>query len=78
MPCKTVKIGDRAAIVCSRRKYNRPRCSACGGKGVSVRCDFPIEERTCDKWLCRRCAVKVGDDRDHCPDHPRIDARGML
>lgn len=77
MVCRSMPIGPEGrlgtAIVCSRAE--RPRkCKACGEKTADLLCDFPRPRKrsgTCDANLCERCAVVVGDDRHHCPKHPR-------
>lgn len=75
MTCRTVKIGDQVGIVCSRGQ--RPRkCSACRERRATKLCDYVVgfhsgvqDPNTCDKPLCDRCAVSVGQDRDYCPSH---------
>ena len=68
MVCETVKTGDGYAIVCSRGRRKPPKC-ACGRPSTKL-CDWPTANgKTCDKPLCAGCAVHVGRDRDHCPDH---------
>jgi len=72
MPCQTVKLANgETAIVCTGRR--RQRKCACGNP-ATLECDFPTPHKasgTCDKPLCKRCAVRVGPNLDHCPDHPR-------
>ncbi len=78
MICETVRLPDGvAAIVCSGRGRRRKRC-ACGGLTVAL-CDYPIQlrdregdvpEKTCDKPLCTRCAVRVAKNVDYCREHP--------
>jgi hypothetical protein len=56
-----------------------PYCTACKRRAGSKRCDYPVKKRsgkagTCDRWLCGRCAVSVGEDLDHCPPHARLAA----
>ena len=74
MTCSTVKIGNTVAIVCTRGQRRR-RC-ACGRLATKL-CDFPRGRGTCSKPLCEACAVAVGPDRDHCPDHG-APAQGVL
>ena len=76
MTCRNVKLAKgTTAIVCTRGQRKR-RCRC--GETATLLCDFvlypmpmsnPPKPLTCDKPLCRRCAVSVGPDRDHCPDH---------
>lgn len=79
MPCETVAMKDGTpAILCSRGHRPRRRCSACQTAWATKECDFLLERRhagnhkTCDKPLCGACAVKIGPDVDHCPDHPPV------
>lgn len=71
MKCSTVKLPNGiTAIVCSGRE-RRGHCFQCGRLSTKL-CDFPLGNgKTCDKKLCGRCAVPVGQDRDYCPEHPR-------
>lgn len=55
----------------------RKRCKHCG-EIAEIQCDWKLTGKkagkTCDAWLCRRCARpvgddKVGDDKDLCPPH---------
>jgi hypothetical protein len=62
--------GGGSAIVCfsGRRPPTLTPCR-CGARST-IQCDFPIADgRTCDAYLCRRCAIHQGPDRDYCPDH---------
>lgn len=47
-----------------------PPCVQCH-EVSEVLCDFPIglEERTCDKPLCLKCAPTVGLDKNFCAEH---------
>jgi hypothetical protein len=69
--CEVVKMpGGGTAIV----THSGGRWCSCGcRRRATIQCDFPKPGRksgTCDAWLCRGCAVSVGPDRDHCPEHP--------
>jgi hypothetical protein len=61
--------GGGTAIVC----FSGGRWCQCGcRRRATIQCDHPApagRSGTCDRWLCRRCAVSVGPNRDHCPDH---------
>lgn len=64
------------AIVCfSGKRPKAPDCMACGGRST-LQCDYPIlgGRKTCDRYLCRGCAVHVGPDRDYCPHHQPLSA----
>jgi len=77
MQSKIVKMpGGVTAIVCGRFKDNPP-CKWCGKRGTK-QCDFPVSRagimsvgQACDAWMCDRCAVSVGENRDYCPPHFR-------
>lgn len=74
MPCEAVEFEDgRRAILCSRSRRGRRKCHCCGAPATKE-CDFARAARakTCDKPLCESCAVPVGENRDYCPEHPRL------
>ncbi len=67
-----------ATIICilqrgSHRHRRRRLCAACGFRVSSLLCDYPRADRrgTCDKPLCRTCAVQIAPEVDYCPGHPR-------
>lgn len=48
-----------------------PRCRFCR-RAATVLCDWPDptrKSRTCDRQLCRFCAVHVAGGKHRCPDH---------
>jgi hypothetical protein len=45
-------------------------CSICGRPSVAL-CDYVVAGGTCDVGLCGRHRLKIGPDRDVCPDHRR-------
>ncbi len=73
MPCDFVKLpGGGTAIVCSRghavRRFSQ-KCAYCQNES-SLLCDFKVGEgKTCDKPICKRCSVHVGENLDHCRIH---------
>jgi hypothetical protein len=78
MTCRTFDLGNGVTgIACTRER--RKRCKECGATGDRL-CDYPLRGkaagRTCDVRLCSRCAVVVGPDRDYCPPHARLAAKG--
>lgn len=86
MTCETFVGKDGVRMIVCGRGHRAPKpkpCAACGTETAGyVLCDFKISEpvirggqqtrraRTCDKPLCKRCAVHVGEDIDYCPSHP--------
>lgn len=72
MPCRPFRQQQNGVVItgfaCSRERH---RC-ACG-KRATIQCDFPLTGpkagKTCDKWLCRGCAVSVGENVDYCQAH---------
>jgi len=70
--------GQVIGFACSRTSSRR-RC-ACGGNADKL-CDYPLQgrkaEQTCDRPICKRCAVsrRVGGDIvDYCQTHARLAA----
>ena len=55
------------------RSGPRPKAKPCRcGRPSTLQCDYPLLfGATCDKFLCRGCAVSVGPAVDYCPEHPR-------
>jgi len=76
MPCERLDIGEgRYAIVCSRGGQRTKPCAICGRPG-GLLCDFPLtgekQGKTCDRSICRNCAVSRGPEIDYCPTHARM------
>lgn len=68
MRCTRVNVGGVVATICGPKKI--PVCAFCGSIG-GLLCDFPTKsKKTCDKPLCRRCAIAIAPNVDLCPDHP--------
>jgi hypothetical protein len=66
--CTWIKTGQGVALVCGRLRV--PTCAFCGGIS-RLECDWPAgKKKTCDKKLCRGCALSAGPNVDFCPDHP--------
>lgn len=63
------------AIVCGPRL--RCATAGCRGNGLLL-CDYPVKRRgrdaTCNRRICRGCAVSIGKDCDYCPPHSRVHA----
>ena len=49
----------------------RPKNRPCGcGAPSTLQCDYPMQTgRTCDKYLCRGCAVRKAPNIDWCREH---------
>jgi hypothetical protein len=78
--CTALELaGGGVAIACTRGQRAR-RCSACRANPAAVLCDGPGRRAgtTCDRALCFRCAVAIGDQRDLCPEHAGAWARRAL
>ena len=61
------------AIVCGPRL----RCATAGCRGEgTLLCDYPVTRRkretTCNRRVCRACALAVSGSRDYCPPHARV------
>lgn len=74
MKCTAVPIHGGVAFLCGSRAPRR-RCSVPGCTNWADRqCDFPVKARkskTCDAYLCDRCAKPAGENLDHCPPHAK-------
>jgi len=69
MACHVIAHGDRAAIVCTRRR-RAPTCEVCRQRPASKLCDGRgADRRVCSRRLCSICAVSGGHDVDFCPAH---------
>ncbi len=59
-------------IACGRSTAHSCQC----GRQATHQCDYPVtrSERkgTCDRWMCRGCALRVGVNLDYCPPHARL------
>jgi hypothetical protein len=69
MRCTMVNFGGVRTILCGRGARVR-YCTFC--RSISEKlCDFPAsKKKTCDKPLCRGCAISIAPNVDLCPDHP--------
>lgn len=74
MVCRTYKLPDGTmAMVCSRGQ-KRHFCAACR-KPATLQCDAPTAARpsgVCDRYICVKCAIDLGDDRHICPLHKNV------
>ena len=76
MGCEFVPLPDGYAVICSRGRRGK-QCSACKRNPATLECDWPLTGskagKTCDRPLCRPCALLVkqasGDTVDYCPAH---------
>ena len=78
MGCRTIFInGVAIGIGCDRGRRSHT-CTSCKAYGANLQCDYRVKTKsgTCDRWLCRKCAVKVSPDRDYCPPHHRLSQEG--
>ena len=85
MACYHVTLpGGFTAIVCGVRGASKCSEQGCNSPHTKL-CDFPLSAgRTCDRKLCDRYAIKVGPDRDYCPEHDeesfieRLELKGVV
>lgn len=75
MTCNKVNFGNGvSAIVCTRGPRQGCQSPGCTNRG-ELQCDFKVTrknvEGTCDRFICRRCAVHVGINKDYCPVHAK-------
>lgn len=78
MAMRSRPIIDAGGNVIGRACYREQRASCattgCAGAGTLL-CDYPVTRRgrqtTCNRRVCRRCAVALGPGLDFCPPHAR-------
>jgi hypothetical protein len=74
MRCTTLTLGNGVTgFVCTSGRTRG--CDSCGRAEAVVLCDFPLTGakagKTCDRAMCRACAVSDGPGKDLCPMHAR-------
>ncbi|EIA0803379.1 hypothetical protein K6327_000888 [Vibrio vulnificus] len=76
MPCKVIRQdGEAIGFMCgsfSDEDINLVSCSECDDNYPSAQflCDYPVgNDKTCDRVLCKQCAVTVGPNMHYCPSH---------
>lgn len=57
--------------VCQIREYSQ-LCDFGEGTGIITSIDFQELTSTCDKKLCRECAINLWSNCDVCPEHAEI------
>lgn len=75
--CENIYIdGKFAGIACGMRRTKEKPCEFCG-RPSTKQCDFPVDGKTCDAYMCDSCSVSVGEDEDldHCIGHARVGKR---
>lgn len=70
--------GGETIITCTRGSHVH-RC-ACG-RPARYQCDYQLTGskagKTCDRWLCDRCRVSMGGDKDLCLAHARMEGKTL-
>lgn len=69
MKCTLTRVGDVPVIVCTSRTRVR-KCEFCSGI-ATLQCDGLRKGKSCDAFMCARCAQPAGVNRDLCPRHAR-------
>ncbi|MDF1511069.1 hypothetical protein Gp_64 [Bacillus phage vB_Bacillus_1020A] len=54
--------------ICNEREHTR-LCDYAEGTGIVNSIDFQELTETCDKKLCRKCAINIWANCDVCPEH---------
>ena len=80
MTCTRTDLGNGVSVTtCSRGRRRRALCSVCRLHEHELLCDYPLRGAkagsTCSRKLCRKCAVRVGE-QDLCPAHGKASAAG--
>lgn len=75
MTCEIIG-GPRGNVIICTRGRRRSDCSTPGCTNrADIQCDFAVTRAgaagTCDRFICRRCAVHVGINKDYCPVHAK-------
>jgi hypothetical protein len=77
MTCTRIDLGNGDFMITCYRGQRRPKatpCSVCHSRESTQLCDFRLRGsetgKTCDRKLCKTCAVKHGDI-DLCPPHAK-------
>lgn len=69
MPCYDIQTPGGLGIMCARGA-RRKRCFHCNKLGATLLCDGPVAvNKTCDRALCKSCAVSGPEDTDFCREH---------
>lgn len=78
MACKVHKTPEGNTIIfCTSRR--RSMCRFCGERVATKQCDYPLGQgKTCNAYICDRCAAHVGLDTDYCPKHRGMTQQGEL
>ena len=62
-----------SVFMCGRGRHKGKKlfnCQTCFKLRSEFRCRRPINgSETCDRHLCGKCAIKIGDDLYICPEH---------
>lgn len=79
MTCRHTDLGNGDYVItCEQRERGRVHHCSCNAR-ASIRCDYPLRGRatgkTCDTWLCARCAREVGENTHYCQPHARMAAK---
>lgn len=57
--------------VCNQREHTQ-LCDFAIGTGIVTSLDFQELTSTCDKKLCKECAITLWANCDICPDHAKV------
>lgn len=67
--CQTIRLPNGTFAIFCGGHHKRRRCVICK-RPSTIQCDYPRGDgRTCDKHLCRLCAVPKGKNADWCKSH---------
>lgn len=79
MPCYHIQLPGGGTALVRMQAPRRKLCPFCRKRQATQLCDFPVGKgKTCDRPICKECAVVVDPDRDHCPTHKSQPAQEAL
>lgn len=68
MPCIHVKTKDKLIAICCTARERARRCKC--GEPSKYQCDWKTGPgKTCDRYICAKCAKEVAPEKHLCAAH---------